>query len=189
MSDFKLQTTDTASTEGRAALDRANQGFGFVPNLIKVLANAPAAAHAYLDLDARLGESSLSAQEQQVVLLTASFENECDYCMAAHSTVAGMVGLAEADLSALREGRDLPTSRLNAIKEFTRSVVEKRGYVSEDDLDRFRGAGFDQSQILEVILGVTMKTLSNYTNHVARTPVDDAFQAQRWSPPVGAASA
>lgn len=189
MSDFKLQTSETAAPEGRAALDKAQQGFGFVPNLIKVLANAPAVAHAYLDLGARLDETSLSPEERQVVLLATSFENGCDYCMAAHSTVAGMVGIADGDLAGLRTGEALPTERLDALRTFTRAVVEQRGHVSEDDLRRFREAGYEQSQVLEVILGVAMKTLSNYTNHIAGTPVDEAFANQRWSPPVGAGSA
>jgi uncharacterized peroxidase-related enzyme len=188
MSDFKLQDAETAKPEGREAMKKAEAGFGFVPNLIKVLANAPAAAHAYLDLGGRLDESSLAPEERQVVLLATSFENQCDYCMAAHSTVADMVGIDEADLKALRDGSELPTARLDALRDFTRAVVEKRGNVTEEDLRRFREAGFEQDQVLEVILGVAMKTLSNYTNHIAGTPVDEAFEAQRWSPPVAAAS-
>jgi len=189
MSDFKLQTADTAAPAGREAIEKAEKGFGFVPNLIKVLANAPAAANAYLDLGTRLGNTSLTPPEQQVVLLATSFENECGYCMGAHSTVAGMVGIEEADLEALRDGTELPTTRLNALRDFTRAVVQKRGNVTKDDLSEFRGAGFEQAQILEVILGVAMKTLSNYTNHIAETPLDEAFEAQRWSPPVASGRA
>jgi uncharacterized peroxidase-related enzyme len=187
MTDFKLQTAETAAPEGREAIEKANKGFGFVPNLIKVLANAPAAANAYLDLGARLESTSLTRQEQQVVLLATSFENQCDYCMGAHSTVAGMVGIEDADLEALRDGTEVPTDRLNVLRDFTRAVVEKRGNVTKDDLARFREAGFEQAQVLEVILGVAMKTLSNYTNHIAETPLDEAFEAQRWSPPVASA--
>lgn len=189
MTDFKLQTAETATPEGREAIEKAEQGMGFAPNLVKILANAPPAAHAYLDLNALLDSTSLSPQEQQIVLLATSFENQCDYCMGAHSTVAGMVGLDDGDLAAIREGTELPTDRLNALRDFTRAVVQKRGNVTEDDLRRFREAGFKQEQVLEVLLGVAMKTLSNYTNHIAETPLDEAFQAQQWSPPAGAVTA
>lgn len=189
MSDFKLQTAETATPRGREAIQRAEKDFGFVPNLIKVLANAPAAADAYLDLGARLGGTSLTPPEQQIVLLATSFANQCDYCMGAHSTVARMVGLERADLDALRDGSELPTTRLNVLRDFTRAVVESRGHVTTEDLRRFLDAGFEQAQVLEVILGVAMKTLSNYTNHIAETPLDEAFEAERWSPPVGTVSA
>lgn len=189
MTDFKLQNAETAKPEGREALQKAEAGFGFVPNLVQVLANAPAAAHAYLDLGGRFDDTSLAPEERQVVLLATSFENECGYCMAAHSTVANMVGIDEEDLKAIRDGTELPTARLNALRDFTRAMVEKRGDVTQEDLRQFQEAGFEQDQVLEVILGVAMKTLSNYTNHIAKTPVDEAFEAQQWSPPVGAARA
>ncbi len=185
MSGFKLQTPETTSASGREALERAKERYGFTPNLIGMLANAPAAAHGYLDLGARFKESSLTPEEQQVVLLTTSFENECDYCMGAHSTVAGMLGLSDGDLGALRDGTELPTRRLDALRTFTRAIVQKRGWVSEEDLDAFRAAGFQHEQAGDVILGVGMKTISNYTNHIAGTPLDEAFEAQRWSAPAG----
>lgn len=184
MPDFELRTARNATDEGRAALDRAQATFGFAPNLVQVLANAPAAAHAYLDLGERLESTSLSPQERQVVLLATSFEHQCEYCMAAHSTVARMVGMEDGDLRALRDGDELPTPRLEALRRFTRTVVEKRGNVDGGDLHRFRDAGYEEAQILEVILGVAMKTLSNYTNHIAGTPLDGAFEAQRWQAPL-----
>jgi uncharacterized peroxidase-related enzyme len=189
MSDFTLHAADTASESGREALGRAEKGFGFAPNLIRILADAPPAAHAYLDLGARFGATSLTPGEQQVVLLTTSFENGCDYCMAAHSMVAGMVGLDADTLAALRDGSDLPDARLDALRTFTRTVVRDRGRVSSDDLRGFLGAGFTRANVLEVLTGVAMKTLSNYTNHLAETPLDAAFEAQRWAPPVGAGTA
>lgn len=182
MSDFVLHTAETASDEGRAALARAEKGFGFAPNLIRVLADAPAAAHAYLDLGERLGATSLEPEEQQVVLLATSFENACDYCMAAHSMVGGMVGLDAATLAALRDGGPLPDARLDALRHFTRTVVRERGRLSPDDLRRFLAAGYTRANVLEVITGVAMKTLSNYTNHLAETPLDTAFESQRWAP-------
>lgn len=183
MSDFTLHSADTASPDGAEALGRAEKGFGFAPNLIRVLADAPAAAHAYLDLGARFGSTSLTPREQQVVLLATSFENACDYCMAAHSMVAGMVGLDAPTLSALRDGSPLTDPRLDALRDFTRAVVRDRGRPSPDTLRRFLSAGYTRANVLEVITGVAMKTLSNYANHLAVTPLDAAFESQRWTPP------
>ncbi len=183
MAEFPLHTPETATPEGREALDRAEKEFGFAPNLLRTLAEAPMAAQAYLDLGARLGRSTLTPGEQQVVLLATSFENECDYCMAAHSMVAGMVGMDDATRTAARKGAPLPDPRLNALWGFTRGVVKERGRVSADDLRSFLGAGFSRANVLEVVTGVAMKTLSNYTNHLAETPLDDAFEAHRWKAP------
>ncbi|MDT8340519.1 MAG: carboxymuconolactone decarboxylase family protein [Longimicrobiales bacterium] len=189
MSDFPLHTAETAADAGGKALERAEQGFGFAPNLIRVLAEAPSAAHAYLDLGSRFGETSLSPVEQQVVLLTTSFENGCDYCMAAHSMVAGMAGMDGPTLTALRSGDSLPDARLEALRSFTRTVVRDRARVSPEGVRAFLAAGFTRANVLEVITGVAMKTLSNYTNHLADTPLDEAFADQRWEAPVKSGAA
>lgn len=182
MAEFKIYHTENAPVGSREILETAGKKYGFVPNLLGVLAESPAALEAYTAVGAAFEKSSLSPVEQQVVLLSTSFENGCTYCMAAHSTVAIKVGAGNEVLKALREGSRLPDDRLEALRLFTRSVVEHRGLVSQDDLESFLRAGFDKAQVLEVITGVAQKTLSNYTNHVAHTPVDAVFQAQAWVP-------
>jgi uncharacterized peroxidase-related enzyme len=181
MSHFTIHDLDTASAEGTQVLERANATWGMVPNLVGVLAEAPSAARAYLDLNDAFAASSLTPVEQQVVALTASHQNGCSYCMAAESTVAAMVGVDSATIDALREGRPLPDERLDVLSRFTRQVVESRGWVTTAEVLCFRSAGFTRAQVLEVVLGVTKKTLSNYANHVAATPLDAAFEGYRWS--------
>jgi AhpD family alkylhydroperoxidase len=181
MSHFTIHNFDTASAEGAQVLERAEATWGMVPNLVGVLAEAPSAAGAYLDLNDAFAASSLTPVEQQVVALTASHQNGCSYCMAAESTVAAMVGADSATLEALREGRPLPAERLDALSRFTREVVESRGWVGEAELGSFLSAGFTRAQVLEVVLGVTKKTLSNYANHITATPLDAAFEGNRWS--------
>ncbi len=183
MIDFKIHNIDTAPADAAPVLERAHASFGMVPNLIGVLAEAPSAARAYLDLHEAFAASSFTPAEQQLVLLTTSFQNECSYCMAAESAVAAMLGTDSAVIESLREGRALLDDRLEALSRFTREVVTQRGWVSEEEIDRFLAAGFTRSNILEVILGVTKKTLSNYTNHIADTPLDSAFDGQAWSRP------
>ncbi|MFN7943094.1 MAG: carboxymuconolactone decarboxylase family protein [Thermoanaerobaculia bacterium] len=189
MSRFAVHTPETAPEASRFALAGAQSKFGFVPNLIGMLADSPAAVGGYLGIGEQFDRSSFTPAERQVVLLAVSFENGCDYCMAAHTVVAGMSKVPALAIEALRTGEPLPDPRLEALARFTRTVVRERGRVLEPDLAAFLAAGFTHAQVLEVVLGVAMKTLSNYANHLARTPLDPAFASARWEPaqlePVG----
>lgn len=173
---------ERADASSREPMERARDTFGMVPNLLGVLARAPAAAHAYLDLSGRFAATSLSAEEEQVVLLTASFENECEYCMAAHSKIAEGAGVPAAIIEALREGKELPDDRLQALRALVRSLVVDRGRPKREVLKSFHEAGYGEEHLLEAIVGVAMKTLSNYVNHVAETPLDEAFESAKWTP-------
>ncbi len=116
------------------------------------------------------------------MLLSVSELNECSYCMAAHSGLATAASIPEPDLAALRGGRTLETPKLEALRSFTRTMVESRGWASEQDIDEFLAAGFTPDQILEIIVGIAMKTMSNFTNHVADIPLDSQFKAFEWQP-------
>ena len=186
MANFPQHTVETASPEGVKALEQAKAGFGFVPNLIATMADAPAVANAYLQLHGAFASSSFTPAEQQVVTTAASFENGCTYCMAAESTVSKMIKVDDGVIDALRSGDTLPDARLNALATFTKAVVNERGFVSEAAIEEFLAAGFTRPQVLEVVLGVTKKTLSNYVNHIAETPLDAPFQPLAWTKPVPA---
>ena len=146
------------------------------------MAGAPANLKSYLMLGQALGDTTFTPVEQQVIALTVSRINECKYCMAAHSGIAKMAGMSDVNLSALRDGDALDQARLEALASFASAVVTKRGRVSQMDQAAFLAAGFSQPQILEVLVGVTMKTLSNYTNHIAETPLDAQFESFEWRP-------
>lgn len=180
---FDVHTTDTAPESARELLGAVEQQLSFVPNLMGVLAESPAALEAYLTLAKLFESSSLTAAERHVVLLSVSFENGCDYCMAAHTGLALMEGVSEDVVAALRDGTPLADARLETLRSFTGAVTRRRAELSEAEVSAFLTAGFTRRQLLEVILGVTQKTLSNYVNHIAETPLDDAFKAQKWSPP------
>jgi uncharacterized peroxidase-related enzyme len=183
MSELTLHTVETAPEGARQTLRTIESSYGFVPNLMAVLAESPVALGAYTNLSQLFESSSLTPTEQQVVLLTVSFENGCDYCMAAHSTIAAMQRVSDEVVSALRNGETLPDARLEALAALTRQMVRERGWPERRTLDTFFTAGFERAQLLEVVVGVAMKTISNYTNHLATTPVDEAFAATRWTPP------
>lgn len=182
MSTFKLHTLDTAPAAALPILEAAQKGLGFIPNLYAHLAEAPNALSAYKQLGALLEQSALTPEEQQIVLISISIENRCEYCVAAHSFLArNMVKVDGARVDALRGQSCLQDKKLNALVAFTRAVVRERGHVvGGQELIDFFAAGYTQQNALEVLLGVAMKTLSNYTNHLTDTPLDAAFAGEAW---------
>lgn len=182
MPHYTLHTPQTAPEAARAALETAERRMGFVPHLYAGLAHAPAALEGYLAVSASFDKVSLTPVERQVVLLTASVDNGCEFCVAAHSMIAKkMVGVAPEVVQALREEREPADAKLAALAVFTRAVVQERGWVREHPaLARFLAAGYTPAQALEVVLGVTQKTLSNYANHLLQTPLNPAFESERW---------
>ena len=181
MTTFPVHSSETAPEASKPILAATQKKFGFVPNLIRVLAEAPVTAETYTPVMDIFERSSLSDAEQQTVLLSASLINECDYCMAAHSTVASMKNVPAEIIEALRSGTTLPDARLDALAVLTRSIVETRGWPTEAAKEAFFAAGYGTREYQEVIVGVALKTLSNYVNHAADTPLDPAFEAAKWA--------
>lgn len=177
---FPIHTKDTAPEASRATLDAAVMKYGFLPNLFGVLAESPTAVQAYAAINKALEQSALSPVEQQIVALTVSATNDCAYCVGAHSTVAQAARMPEDILAALRDLRPLSDQKLNALRTLVMSILHHRGWVPEDDLAFFVAAGYGQRQLLDVLTIVALKTLSNYVNHIAHTPLDPQFSAQVW---------
>jgi len=126
--------------------------------------------------------SGFTPAEQEVVLLAVSRENGCTYCVAAHSFIADkMSGVPEAVTNAIRDGQPIPDARLAALHDFTRTMVIKRGLPDKTDVSAFLAAGYSERQILEVVLAIAVKTLSNYANHLFHTPVDGMFAGRAWA--------
>lgn len=181
MTTWNLLTPDQAPEGSREVLRQVQQKFGFLPNLMGVLAHAPSALSAYVVLSDLFSRSSLSQVEQQVVLLTVSIQNGCRYCVAAHSVGARMAGVPADILAGLRSGAPLSDAKLEALRQFTRKMVQSRGWLGDADMEAFASAGYSRQNVLDVVLGLAMKTISNYTNHVAGTPLDEAFRAGEWN--------
>lgn len=174
---FLIHTLDSAPEQARPTLNAVTQNYGFVPNILGVMAEAPNVLNAYLSLSKLFDAGTLDPIERQVVLLAVSRENGCSYCVAAHSAAARMTQVPDEVVEHLRADRPLTDERLEALRQFTKNVVSRRGWVPEVELTAFLNAGFTRGQVLEVILGVAMKTLSNSINHLVETPLDEAFQA------------
>jgi len=177
---FPIHTKETAPEASRATLEATTKKYGFLPNLFGVLAESPTAVQAYAAINKAIEQSTLSPVEQQVVALTVSATNDCAYCVGAHSAVAQMVHMPEGVLAALREQRPLPDRKLNTLRTLVMSILHYRGWVPEDDLEHFVAAGYAQRHVLDVLTIVALKTLSNYVNHIAHTPLDSQFASQAW---------
>lgn len=178
---FPIHTKETAPEASRATLEAIAKKSGFVPNLFGVLAESPTAVQAYAAINKALEQSALSPVEQQVVALTVSATNDCAYCVGAHSAVAQMVRMPEDVLAALRDQRPLSDRRLNELRTLVLSVLHHRGWVPEADLEHVVAAGYTQRHVLDVLTIVALKTLSNYVNHIAHTPLDPQFASQEWN--------
>jgi len=178
---FQVHTKETAPEASRETLEATSKKYGFLPNLFGVLAESPTAVQAYAAINKALEQSTLSPVEQQVVALTVSTANDCAYCVGAHSTVAKMVRMPEDVLMALREQRTLPDRKLNALRTLVLSVMYHRGWVPNEDLEQFVKTGYTQRHVLDVLTIVALKTLSNYVNHIADTPLDPQFASQAWN--------
>ncbi|MFB2977769.1 carboxymuconolactone decarboxylase family protein [Microseira sp. BLCC-F43] len=181
--EFTIHTLETAPAASKEALIHAKETFGLIPNLEGILAEAPAALKGGMALWDLFASSSLTPIEQQIVYLTANYEHDCRYCMAAHSGLAKMVGMASEDIDALRNGQPLADPKLQALRLFTQRAIATRGWLEDREIEEFLAAGYTKQQVLEVILGIAVKIIHNYTNHIAKTPLDKAFQPYVWSKP------
>lgn len=180
---FPLHDETTAPEAAQAALAATRKNFGMIPNLERVMANAPALLTGYSTLWDLFDETSLTPVERQVVYLTANFENDCEYCVTWHSLLAQKAGMDRGDLDALRTGRVLPAAKLDALHRFAKALIQERGNVAPAQLDAFLASGYTRVQALEVVLGLAVKVMSNYTNSIAGTPLDDAVEKLRWRKP------
>ncbi len=180
MTSFTLHDETTAPDESKTLLAKSKKAFGMIPGLHAVMAEAPGLLEAYQTVHQLFVNSSFDKDELTVVWQTVNVENACHYCVPAHTGIAKSMGVDDAITDALRNKTPLPNARLEALRDFTLTLVRNRGNVSDNAVQAFLDADFTKRQILEVILGYSQKVMSNYTNHLADTPVDQPFQKFAW---------
>ncbi len=188
MAEYTYHTKETAPEAAQAGIEKSLKGFGFLPNLHAVMAEAPAMLDAYHSLWDLFGASSLTPLEQQVVLMTANFENNCHYCVPGHTYIMKSQNMPDGVIQALRDGTPIADAKLEALRTFARELIENQGHVGDERLQVFLDAGYTKQQSLEVIVGLAMKVLSNYTNALAHTEVDGPVQKYAWTKPETIAS-
>ncbi|SMF82750.1 carboxymuconolactone decarboxylase family protein [Pseudobacteriovorax antillogorgiicola] len=181
MSTLPVYTESNApSEESQELLSQVKKKYGFIPNLLGEFAASHPVLQAYMQLGENLSKTSLTPLEQQLLLVTISRDNNCTYCVAAHTAVAVGSKLDQEPINAVREGRLPSHPKLQALVRFAEQVVGERGWVSQDQVQAFIDAGYSEANVLDVVLAASMKTLSNYTNHIFETPVDANFQPFAW---------
>jgi alkylhydroperoxidase family enzyme len=180
MIDFPIHDESTAPEDSKPLLAKSKKDFGMIPGLHAVMAEAPGLLEGYQVLHKLFMNTSFDKDELTVIWQTINVEHSCHYCVPAHTGIAKSMKVDDAINDALRDETPLPNARLEALRTFTLSVVRERGNVDDNAIQAFIDAGFTKRQILEVVLGVSQKVMSNYTNHLAATPVDAAFKSFAW---------
>ncbi|MGQ4274437.1 carboxymuconolactone decarboxylase family protein [Terrihabitans sp. B22-R8] len=189
MSRLPLRTLDDAPEEARPLLAKAEAANGFLPNLLRVLANAPVALETYLTVGGINGRASLTLAEREAVQITAAVVHGCGFCVAGHTAIATKkAGLPSKTIEALRGRSPVEDARLDAVARFTEAVIASRGAVADAELAAFKGAGFDDGAALEVVLGVSLATLCNFANNLGQPPLNEQLQPFAWQNPASAAA-
>lgn len=180
---FPQHQLDSAPPASKKLLAEVQADFGMIPNLERTLASAPPALEGYVRLWDLFNQTSLTPIERQVVYQTANFENNCTYCVPWHTLLSQKAGMKPEDVEALRQGTPLSDPKLEALRLFTRALIEHRGHPPDEVTTAFLEAGYTDAQAMEVILGLATKLMSNYTNGIAHTPLDSAVQPLTWTKP------
>ena len=166
MTDYIFYTIETASEEAKPILEGIQESYGFIPNMFAYMAEAPKALEAYLSLNNIVESTSFTPAQQQIALLAASVENDCDFCTVAHCAIGKMNQVEEQTLKALPKKNHIENMKDAMLAKFTQAVVSERGRPPESVINEFLGVGFTKRQMFEVMIIVSIKTLSNYTNHL-----------------------
>lgn len=171
MQRIKSLSPDTSDEAVRPLFDAIRQKMGGVPNILRTMAQSPAALEAYLGFSGAIGGGRFTDAQRELVALAAAGENSCDYCASAHSALGGMAGIDQADMQQVIAGGDLSGAD-GAIVTLTRKIVNHRGVLSDADIEAFYASGFDEGHLVELIAVTALNIFTNYFNHIAATEID-----------------
>jgi len=181
MKPFKVYTPRDAHPSSRTMLTNVADMVGFIPNLFGVIAESPTALSAFIALNSEFSESSFDATSREIIQTAASVENACTYCVAGHTAFADKQNVSGDVIEAIRDNQPIADTKLEALNQFTRSVVRNKGHIPESEVERFLDAGYTRAQVLEVILGICVKTFSNLANNAIGIPLDEEFSQYEWN--------
>ncbi|MBT3548744.1 MAG: carboxymuconolactone decarboxylase family protein [Gammaproteobacteria bacterium] len=181
MNNFKIHTIETAPDDSKEILKKVSDKYDFIPNALAIMAESPAMLDSYMTMNDIFEKTSLSETERQIILMTNANKNECTYCMAAHTTISQMAKVPDDVIESLRDNKPIKDAKLEALRKFAKIINETRGWPTKSDVDEFLAAGYNNEVILDIIVGTSIKVLSNYTNHVSNAKIDDVFEANAWS--------
>lgn len=172
MSRISIPSVEQSLAASQPMLAAVQQQLGVVPNLMKLVGHSPAALEGYLSLNGALAKGKLSGPLRESIALAIAEFNGCAYCLSAHDYLGRHVAkLSDADIDAARDGRSVDPRR-NAALHFALQVATLHGRVSDADLATLREAGFDEAEVIEIVVTVALNVLTNYVNNVAHTAID-----------------
>ena len=173
---FRPLNIATAPEASRPLLEKVQKSLGFIPNLMAIFANDAIALEGYLALAAVFEKGSFAPRERQIILVAASVENNCNYCAAAHSQIADTLLRTSAEvIAAVHNNTPVPDAKLNALVTLVRELVRERGYAKDETIQKFLAAGYKKEQVMELLLGIALKTISNYLDHISPLPLRETF--------------
>lgn len=170
MTQFTVPTRDEVSENNQAIFDQLQKGLGFVPNLYATFALNDTALADYLTLQNR--KSTLKAKEREIINLVVSQVNECVYCLAAHTTLGKMNGFSEEQILEIRGGNATFDPKFNALAQFVKATTLHRGKPAPDAVDQLFAAGYTQAQLIDILIVIGDKIISNYLHGITQIPVD-----------------
>jgi alkylhydroperoxidase family enzyme len=181
MTHFPVHTMESAPKGSKPALQQLQSAFGMIPNIAGAMATSPVLINSLVGLFGNVHGGSFTEAQVQIVLLTDAVTNASTWAVAFHTALALKEGIDPADVQAIREGRLPKDSKLAALSALARTMIEKRGRLDDQDVDRFIAAGFGKDHALEVIAVVAASTITNYTGSITKTPLDTPLQAHAWT--------
>lgn len=171
MSNLKVTKTEEANPISKEIFEGMKKQMGMVPNVYAAIGNSGPALKATMAIQESLGEGEFDGKEQEVIALSVAEANKCGYCLSAHTAAGKMKGLSEEETVEIRNGQ-IADSKFKALSDLAKAITETRGYPEQKLFDAFFDAGYNQAALSELIVLVALNTITNYTNHIAKTEID-----------------
>ncbi len=182
MQTFPVHTIESAPEQSKPSLASLQQAFGIIPNIAGAMATSPVLVASLVAVFSKVHSGSFSEAQIQTVLLTNAVTNAAEWPVAFHTTLALKEGLDPADVKTVRQRGVPKDKKLAALSTLARTLIEKRGHISERDADAFIAAGFGKDHLLEVVAIVAASAITNYTASITNPPLEAAFQEHAWRP-------
>ena len=181
MTTFPVHTIESAPERSKPAMRQLQSAFGMIPNLIGAISTSPVLINSLVGLFGNVHGSSFTEAQVQTVLLTDAVTNRSSWAVAFHTTLALKEGIDPGDVQAIRDGRLPKDNKLAALSGLARTMIEKRGHLGDEDINRFLAAGFGKEHLLEVIAAVAASTITNYTGSITKPPLEASFKDHAWA--------
>ena len=167
---FEVPTLDKVSEKNKSILSQMNEKLGFIPNIYATYALSENALERYTTF--ANGKTSLNNKEKEVVNLVVSQANGCTYCLAAHTAIGKMNGFTDEQIISIRKGDASFNPKFNALVKATKDIIENRGKVDESSISGFFEAGYTQENLVDLVVGIGEKTITNFLHNITDIPID-----------------